>query len=54
MLGLLLLKVIGENVSILPYTVIEKSVIENSASLGPFARIRPDSKIGEVVRLVIL
>ncbi len=39
--------IIGEDVTILPYTVLEDSLIFNGASIGPFARIRPGSQIGE-------
>ena len=39
--------IIGENVKILPYTVLEDSQVLNGASVGPFARIRPGSQIGE-------
>jgi len=34
---------IGENVVIKPNTIIEDSVIEADCSVGPFARIRPDT-----------
>jgi bifunctional UDP-N-acetylglucosamine pyrophosphorylase/glucosamine-1-phosphate N-acetyltransferase len=36
---------IGDNVDILPNTLIEDSIIENGALIGPFARIRPGSNI---------
>ena len=34
---------IGQNVKILPYCVIEDSVIEDNCTIGPFAHIRPNS-----------
>lgn len=38
---------IGESVQIKAYTYLEKSQIHNSASVGPFARLRPETEIGE-------
>lgn len=38
---------IGEGVQIKANTYIEKSVVKNKASLGPFARLRPETEIGE-------
>jgi bifunctional UDP-N-acetylglucosamine pyrophosphorylase/glucosamine-1-phosphate N-acetyltransferase len=38
---------IGEGVTIKPYTVIEEARVAAGAILGPFARIRPASEIGE-------
>ena len=38
---------INNNVQILPYTIIDDSEINSSAVVGPFARIRPGTQIGE-------
>ena len=38
---------IGDNTSILPNSIIENSIIGSSTSIGPFARIRPDTTIGD-------
>jgi bifunctional UDP-N-acetylglucosamine pyrophosphorylase/glucosamine-1-phosphate N-acetyltransferase len=35
----------------LPNSVIEDAVIGNGASIGPFARIRPDTNIGESAKI---
>ncbi len=43
--------IIGDNVTLLPFNVIEGAVIENGASVGPFARIRPNSVIGEGAKI---
>ena len=37
---------IGDNAVILPNSIIENSTIGSSTSIGPFARIRPDTTIG--------
>jgi bifunctional UDP-N-acetylglucosamine pyrophosphorylase/glucosamine-1-phosphate N-acetyltransferase len=42
---------IGNNVVILPNSVIEDALIGNGASIGPFARIRPEANIGEDVKI---
>lgn len=42
---------IGENVEILANTVIEGAKIANQASIGPFARIRPDTVIQEKAKV---
>ncbi len=42
---------IGDNVSILSNSVIENAVIANGACIGPFARIRPKSNIGENAKI---
>jgi bifunctional UDP-N-acetylglucosamine pyrophosphorylase/glucosamine-1-phosphate N-acetyltransferase len=42
---------IGDNVTILANCVIEDSVINQGASIGPFARIRPQANIGEDVKI---
>ncbi|MGE3920426.1 MAG: bifunctional UDP-N-acetylglucosamine diphosphorylase/glucosamine-1-phosphate N-acetyltransferase GlmU [Gammaproteobacteria bacterium] len=38
---------IGENVTILPYSVIEGAEIQSNCSVGPFARIRPKTILNE-------
>lgn len=38
---------VGESVQLKAYTYLEKSVIQKSASVGPFARLRPETDIGE-------
>ena len=38
---------IEDDVSILPYTLVDSSRIETGARVGPFARIRPDSVVGK-------
>ncbi len=43
--------VVGDGVHIKAHSVIEKSTIGNGAILGPFARLRPDSKVGKNVRI---
>lgn len=42
---------IGDSVLILPNSIIENAVISNGASIGPFARIRPEANIGENVKI---
>jgi bifunctional UDP-N-acetylglucosamine pyrophosphorylase/glucosamine-1-phosphate N-acetyltransferase len=42
---------LGDNVHIKPYSVIEQSSIENNAQIGPFAHLRPQSEIGEEVKI---
>jgi len=42
---------IGNNVLILPNSVIEDAIIGNGASIGPFARIRPEANIGENAKI---
>ncbi|SFV84930.1 N-acetylglucosamine-1-phosphate uridyltransferase / Glucosamine-1-phosphate N-acetyltransferase [hydrothermal vent metagenome] len=42
---------IGNNVVIFPNSVIENAVIGNGASIGPFARIRPETTIGENAKI---
>ena len=42
---------IGDNVVILPNSVIEDATIGNGASIGPFARIRPQANIGENAKI---
>lgn len=39
--------VLGDNVIVEPNSVIEKAVVENQVSIGPFARIRPDTHLSE-------
>lgn len=42
---------IGDNVSILANSVIEDAVIGNGALIGPFARVRPQTNIGENAKI---
>ena len=42
---------IGDNVTILANSVIENAVIGSGASIGPFARIRPQANIGENAKI---
>jgi bifunctional UDP-N-acetylglucosamine pyrophosphorylase/glucosamine-1-phosphate N-acetyltransferase len=42
---------IGNNVVILPNSIIEDAVINDGASIGPFARIRPETEIGENAKI---
>ncbi len=42
---------IGNNVVILSNSVIENAVINDGASIGPFARIRPETTIGENAKI---
>ena len=42
---------IGNNVAILANSVIEDAVIGDGASIGPFARIRPQANIGENAKI---
>jgi len=42
---------IGDNVAILANSVIEDAVISTGASIGPFARIRPQAHIGENAKI---
>jgi bifunctional UDP-N-acetylglucosamine pyrophosphorylase / glucosamine-1-phosphate N-acetyltransferase len=37
---------IGEDVNVLPYSVFENSTVSESASIGPFARLRPGTVVG--------
>ena len=37
---------IGDNSNILPNSIIDNAVIGSNTSIGPFARIRPETKIG--------
>ncbi len=39
--------IIGDSVIILENCIIEQSKIGNSCNIGPFARLRPDSELGE-------
>jgi bifunctional UDP-N-acetylglucosamine pyrophosphorylase/glucosamine-1-phosphate N-acetyltransferase len=43
--------VVGDNVNIKPYSVLEGAVIKDGAMVGPFARLRPGSEIGEDVKV---
>lgn len=42
---------IGDNVAILPFTHIDGAVIDAGASVGPFARLRPGTHLGEDVKI---
>ena len=42
---------IGNNVYILPNSIIEDAIINNGTSIGPFARIRPETEIGENAKI---
>jgi bifunctional UDP-N-acetylglucosamine pyrophosphorylase/glucosamine-1-phosphate N-acetyltransferase len=42
---------IGDGVEILANSVIEKASIGAGSRIGPFARVRPDSKIGEAAHI---
>ncbi len=43
--------VLGDEVHLKPYTLIESAKVARGAELGPFARIRPGSNIGENVKI---
>jgi bifunctional UDP-N-acetylglucosamine pyrophosphorylase/glucosamine-1-phosphate N-acetyltransferase len=43
--------IIGENVTILPNTIIDGANILNNCVVGPFARIRPDTYLDEDVKI---
>jgi bifunctional UDP-N-acetylglucosamine pyrophosphorylase/glucosamine-1-phosphate N-acetyltransferase len=38
---------IGDRVEIHPFTVVSRSVVERGASVGPFARLRMENRVGE-------
>lgn len=42
---------VGNGVHIKPYCVLEGSVIEDEAQVGPFARLRPESVVGKRARV---
>lgn len=42
---------IGEGVQILPNSVIEGAFIDDGATIGPFARVRPEAKIGKGAKI---
>jgi len=42
---------IGNDVEILPHSVIEDAVVETGCRIGPFARIRPDTHLAEHVHI---
>lgn len=42
---------IGDDVVILPNSVIEGAIINNNASIGPFSRIRPETLVGEYAKI---
>ncbi len=43
--------IIGENVTIKSHCVIEDAILEDHCIIGPFARIRPGSRIGQHARV---
>lgn len=43
--------VLGNNITVEPNSVIENAVVENAVSIGPFARIRPDTHLAEKCRI---
>jgi len=43
--------VIGDDVEILPNSLIDSSTIGNEAVIGPFARLRPDTELGPRVKV---
>ena len=43
--------VIADNVHVLPNTMIDNASIGNGCRIGPFARIRPDTKLAEEVHI---
>ncbi len=42
---------VGKNVKILDHSIIERSMIDESSSVGPFARLRPGSDLGKRVKV---
>lgn len=42
---------IGDNCDILPNSVIEQSVVGESSTIGPFARIRPETQLGKKTKV---
>ncbi|MCZ2157504.1 MAG: bifunctional UDP-N-acetylglucosamine diphosphorylase/glucosamine-1-phosphate N-acetyltransferase GlmU, partial [Bryobacterales bacterium] len=42
---------LGSNVTVMPYSVIEESVAEDGAQIGPFARLRPGNQLGSNARV---
>ena len=43
--------VVGDGAKVLDYSVLEESVVESNAQVGPFARIRPGTVIGEKAKV---
>lgn len=43
--------ILGDNVQILPNCVIENATINNDTTIGPFARIRPQTNIGKGAKI---
>ncbi|WP_198262943.1 bifunctional UDP-N-acetylglucosamine diphosphorylase/glucosamine-1-phosphate N-acetyltransferase GlmU [sulfur-oxidizing endosymbiont of Gigantopelta aegis] len=39
--------IIGDNVEILENCILEKSIVGNGCNIGPYARLRPDTELGE-------
>ncbi|GBE15606.1 bifunctional protein GlmU [bacterium BMS3Abin14] len=42
---------IGKNVVIHPHSVISEAIIEDDANVGPFARLRPEARIGRNAKI---
>ncbi len=42
---------LGERVKILPYSVLEKAVVEDDVQVGPFARLRPGTVLREKAKI---
>ncbi len=42
---------IGDGTTVRPYSIIESGTIGKSASIGPFARLRPEVKLSDEVRI---
>ncbi|MBI4819112.1 MAG: bifunctional UDP-N-acetylglucosamine diphosphorylase/glucosamine-1-phosphate N-acetyltransferase GlmU [Deltaproteobacteria bacterium] len=38
--------ILGENVEVLPYSLLESARVESGARIGPFARLRPGADVG--------
>src|SRR5262249_24863769 len=43
--------VIGDRVTVKAFTYIEGAILENGATVGPFARLRPGTRLGAGVRI---
>jgi bifunctional UDP-N-acetylglucosamine pyrophosphorylase/glucosamine-1-phosphate N-acetyltransferase len=42
---------VGAGAEILDHCLLRQSVVEAGASVGPFAHLRPDSRVGEKARV---
>lgn len=42
---------IGDNTTLHPHTLVDESVVGNACQLGPFARIRPNTRLADGVRI---